>query len=280
MKNIRIILLALLSISLFSCEDDESLPEINLKPSELDYTVELMPDSQNTLILKNNDEDVIPYWSYLDSEGSEIGHSNKDSLSVELPFAGNYVVKFAAYTRGGAVHAIPDTIHIASNDNEIFNDERWQLLTNGTEGKTWELDMANPIGWAGFDYPYNPDGDYWTWFPDYAGNEWVMENKDWGEMTFNLDGGYNVEVTQTALNSDEQTTTVGTFNYNLEEHNISFNGGVEPLYGGDYYPDVSNWSTAKVIEVTENSLRLGVTRDQARNGDDDALIVFHYKPKQ
>ncbi|WP_417887740.1 hypothetical protein [Zunongwangia sp.] len=277
MKNIKIILLALLSISLFSCDDEENLPAINLKPSELDYTVELMPENQNTLILKNNDETVIPYWSYVDSEGSEIGHSNKDSLSVGLPFAGDYIVKFTAYTRGGAVHATPDTIKIASNDNEIFNDEKWQLLTNGAEGKTWELNMESPIGWAALGYPETSDD---RWFPSYKGNEWVMENKDWGEMTFNLNGGYNVEVTQTALNSEEKTTKTATFNYNIEEHTITFNGGVELLYGGDYYSDVSNWTAVNVLSVSKNLLELSVVRDQDRAGQDKRQIVFRYTPKK
>ncbi len=48
-----------------------------------------------------------------------------------------------------------------------------------------------------------------------------------------------------------------------------FNGGVEMLHGGDYYPDVSNWSKINVVELTDTSLRLSVIRDQA--GQDDGL---------
>ena len=100
------------------------------------------------------------------------------------------------------------------------------------------------------------------------------------EMIFDLDGGYNVQVTQTALNSDDQTTSSGSFNYNIEDHTIGFNGGVELLFGGDYYGDVSNWTSVKVIEISENSLRLAVVRDQSRSGEEVAQIVFHYKPKE
>jgi hypothetical protein len=51
------------------------------------------------------------------------------------------------------------------------------------------------------------------------------------------------------------------------------------LYGGDYYPDISNWKSTRVIELTENSLRLAVKRDQDRAGQQDYLLIYHFKPK-
>ncbi|MDT0675260.1 hypothetical protein [Autumnicola musiva] len=279
MKNIKIAILAILAVGFHSCQtDDEDLPEVQLKASELNFAVMQEPGSDNQIILQNHTADVIPYWHFEDSEGNDLGHSNQDTTSMTFPFAGNYSVYYTAYTRGGAVEAEPVQVSVSKNDEEYFSEEEWNMLTNGVEGKTWVLDMANPVGWAGVDYP--EAGDNWTWFPDYAGNEWVMANKNWGQMTFNLDGGYNVSVTQTALNSSEETTETGSFSYNVEDHNITFNGGVEPLYGGDYYGDVSNWTSVNVIELSENSLRLGVLRDQDRDGEGLAQIVFHYRPAE
>ncbi|MDV6169473.1 hypothetical protein R1T16_13640 [Flavobacterium sp. DG1-102-2] len=283
MKNVFKFLVAFVAVgTLFSCEpqeDRDSLPGISLAPSDIKINV---TTNGNVVTMTNTTDDIIPYWNYIDSKGNDLGHSNQDQNQVTFPFAGKYTVYFTAFTRGGRVDATPVEVNIAQNDDAFFSAPEWARLTKGAEGKTWVLDMASPIGWAGFDYPYNALGaDYWNWFPDYAGNEWVMPNKNWGEMTFDLDGSYNVSVTQTALNSDAQTTKTATFAYNVDKHSMSFNGAAELLFGGDYYPDVSNWKTINVVEVTENSLRLSVKRDQARNPNDGPCqIVFHFKPKE
>lgn len=281
MKQLKFAFLAILAVGIFSCEPvehREELPEVNLQAAELDFSVTQNPERDNDLILQNNTADVIPYWHYENSNGDDLGSSNKETVNISFPFAGTYSIYFTAFTRGGSVEANPVEVTVSENDATSFSAEEWEMLTNGIEGKTWVLDMTSPIGWAGLDYP--DAGDNWTWFPAYSGNEWVMENKDWGEMTFNLNGGYNVSVTQTELNSNEQSTKSGSFNYNIENHTISFNGGVELLYGGDYYPDVSNWTTINVTELSENSLSLAVLRDQSRTGEGPAQIVFHYKPKE
>lgn len=269
---------------LFSCdavEDRESLPAITLDPSDINISVTQDAGNPNLVTMTNNTPDIIPYWSYKDAAGNELGHSNLQELSVTFPFAGTYTVNFTAYTRGGAVEANPVTVTIAENNSEYFNAPEWNMLTNGVEGKTWVLDMSGPIGWAGLDFPYNPTGsDYWNWFPDYAGNSWVMPNKDWGTMYFDLNGGYNTTVKQTALATTDQTTKSGSYTFNIEGHTLTFNGGVEMLYGGDYYPDASNWVSVNVVELTESSLRLAVIRDQSRTGEGVCKIVFHYKPAE
>ncbi len=269
---------------LFSCEpveDTQELPAITLKATDINISVTQNPSNPNEVTMANLTQGVIPYWSYTNAAGDELGHSNQQNNTVTFPFAGTYTVQFTAYTRGGAVAAAPVTVTISENNEAYFSNPAWGMLTNGTEGKTWVLDMASPIGWAGLDYPYNPSGaDYWNWFPDYAGNEWVMPSKDWGSMTFNLNGNYNVSVTQTALATNEQTTKTGTFSYDIANHRLVFNGGVEMLYGGDYHPDVSNWVSVNVMELTETSLRMAVIRDQSRTGENVCQIQFHFKPAE
>jgi hypothetical protein len=281
MKNLLMYGLVLVTILFSSCESqDDSLPQVNLKATDLNFTVTQDAQRDNDVSMTSSDASLIPYWSYTDAEGNELGHSNQADFKVTLPFAGLYYVNYIVYTQGGAVEAAPVEVNVSANDEEYFNAEEWQMLTNGVDGKTWVLDMVNPIGYAGLDFPYgSADGDFWNWYPDYAGNEWLLEQKDWGEMTFNLNGGYNVSVTQTALSSAEQKTTTGSFGYSIADHTISFNGGVELLYGGDYHPDVSNWKSVNVLELTENSMRLAVIRDQSRSGEGPAQIVFHFKPK-
>lgn len=269
---------------LFSCEPVENrdeLPAINLRAADINISVTQDAQNPNLVTMTNLTDDVIPYWSYTDANGAELGHSNQNQTSATFPFAGTYKVYFTAYTRGGAVAAEPVTVTISQNNEDYFSDPEWGMLTNGVAGKTWVLDMASPVGWAGLDYPYNTAGaDYWNWFPDYAGNEWVMTNKNWGTMTFDLDGGYNVVVKQTALATNDQVTKNGSFSFDIAAHRLVFNGGVEMLYGGDYYPDVSNWTTVKVMELTDTSLRMAVIRDQSRTGEGVCHIQFHFKPAE
>jgi hypothetical protein len=285
MKRILYIIIAAITIGsvLFSCEpveDRDSLPAITQKASDLKFTITQNATNKNVVILKNQDPNVIPYWKYTDASGNELGHSNKGDDQVTFPFAGKYTVYFTAYTRGGSVEAAPVVVDVTENDESYFSDPKWSMLTNGVDGKTWVLDFIDPVGWSGLDYPNNPTGlDYWNWFPDYASNSWVMPTKNWGEMHFDLNGGYNTKVTQTALTSTQQTTKTGTYGFDIANNKVTFNGGVEMLYGGDYYGDVSNWFSVKVVELSATSLRLGVIRDKSRTGEGVCLIVFHYKPK-
>lgn len=285
MKKVMKLLAAFVAVAtVVACEpveDRESLPSKSIKSGDIDITVSQDAIGGNNITMQNNTPNITPYWQYENAKGDLVGFSNKNLNNVVFPFAGNYNVYFTALTRGGGVEAEPIVVNVSQNDENFFSAEEWGFLTNGVEGKTWVLDMVNPIGWAGFDYPYDEAGDdYWNWFPDYVGNEWVMPNKNWGEMTFDLNGGYNISVTQTALNSDAQTTKTGTYSYEIDNHSMVLNGAVEMLFGGDYYPDVSNWKKLNVVEITENSLRLSVVRDQARNPNDGPCqIVFHFKPK-
>ncbi len=285
MKNVVKLLAAFIATgTLVSCEpkeDRDSLPAVTLTPDGINISISPDAVNPNKINLQDNTEDVIPYWAYTDAEGRALGNSNLASTTITLPFAGTYFVNYTAFTRGGRVDAAPATVVINQNDDSYFSAPEWDMLTNGAEGKTWVLDMASPIGWAGLDFPYNPDGaDYWNWFPDYAGNEWVMPNKNWGEMRFDLNGGYNTTVTQTALATNDQTTKTGTYSYDIAGHTLMFNGGAELLHGGDYYPDASNWTKANVVEISDTSLRLSVLRDQSRTGEAKCQIVFHFKPKE
>jgi hypothetical protein len=282
MKQITKLLAAFVAFGmLFSCEpveDRQDLPAITLSAADINIQVTQNTTNLNEVTMVNlTEQNVIPYWSYTNAAGDDLGHSNQHSNTVTFPFAGTYTIQFVAYTRGGAVYAEPVTVTIAENNEDFFSDPAWAMLTNGVEGKKWKLDMVAPMGWCGLDYPWG-GADNWNWFPAYAEASWCMENKDWGSMSFDLDGNYNVSVTQTALTGTAQTTKTGTFSYNIANHRLTFNGGPEMLFGGDYYPDCSNWVAVNVLELTDNSLRLAVIRDQSRTGEGVCQIMFKYVP--
>ncbi|MBC9796391.1 hypothetical protein IBL28_10450 [Sinomicrobium sp. FJxs] len=265
----------LASLLVISCTPEEDRTGLGDRPdaSALDFSVTQIEGEAYKVIVENNTPETLAYWDY------RLGTSNKNKDTINLRFAGEHQVTFTAFAGGGSVSAEPVPITVPYEDPEAFADPQWEMITGGVEGKTWVLDMESPMGWAGLDYP-DPDGDNWAWFPDYAGNEWVMENKNWGEMTFDLNGAPNITVTQTELEGSTQTTESAWFSFDPDNRSLRFLGDVELLYGGDYYPDVSNWQNIKVIEVSENSMRLGVLRDQDRNGEGDARIVFHYKVRK
>jgi hypothetical protein len=282
MKKIMKLLAAFVAIgSIVSCEpnvDEESMPA-PIDASKIDISV--TADATNLVTMTNNTPGTIAYWVYKDAEGNLMGTSNLKEAKVMFPFSGTYQVFFTAFSKGGAVEAEPVSVTLENTNAAYFTAPEWELLAKKVAGKTWVLDMSGPIGWAGLDYSYNPAGsDAWNWFPTYAEAGWSMADKNWGEMTFDLDGAYNVSVTQTALADDSQTTKTGTFTYDIAKHKLILNGGVQLLMGGDYRPDVSDSSTLNVVELTETSMRLSVIRDQSRTGEGKCQIVFHYKPKE
>ncbi|MDO3695352.1 hypothetical protein QVZ41_10930 [Wenyingzhuangia sp. chi5] len=285
-KIYNFILICISAFSIAACnpvEDRIDTPDVKYNKENLEFSVTQNSAKNNEVTMTSSQNDVIPFWSYTNSNGDELGHSNKKVLEINFPFAGDYNVYYTAYTRGGAVEADPIVLNVTSNDDSYFSASEWQMLTNGVNGKTWVLDMQSPLGFAGLDFPNNPSGsDYWNWYPDYAGNEWLLENKDWGEMTFDLNGGYNVSVTQTSPEaaSTAQTTKTGTYSFDIDNDLIIFNGGVGMLYGGnvDQFNGVSNWAKMRVLEISETSMRLAVVRDQHAT-EGVALLVYHFKPK-
>lgn len=286
MKRILYILIAAISLSsLFSCEpteDRESLPAMTLTSSDLNFSAVV---TGNNLVVKNMTPGVIPYWSYTDAKGNELGHSNLNETTIAMPFAGTYTVTFTAFARGGSVSS-SKTIKVLQNDNSLFSDPRWQMLTNGTVGKTWKINMVteSPFAFVGANYINTTlEGD-WAWFPGSINDvSWSgIENKDWGEVTFDLNGGYNVKIVQTSLTtgSNEQTTSVGTYSFSLTSESkndrIIMNGGLLMLHTNAYYNETMSgfsFSDVRLIELTANSLRYSIIRN------DGAQVVMNLVPK-
>ena len=288
MKRIFHILITLMVLgSFFSCEPVEnrdSLPEINKTASTLNFSVSIDANNKNKVILVNNDSDVIPYWSYTDALGNELGHYNANNVEVSIPFAGTYYVHYTGYTRGGAVEAEAKKVVISQNDLSLFSDPRWDKLANGTKGKTWVLNMVAPLEFIGgnrVDY-VNRAVSGPGWWPNLSDISWAgLENKDWGEITFDLNGGNNVTVDQTnpLLGSTLKTKKTGTFNFALTngeiDDKITFNGGTEMLHPNEpsYFSSSFSFTSVKIVELTENSLCFIAIR-----ADNDYLI-YHLIPK-
>ncbi|MES2240271.1 MAG: hypothetical protein V4497_08445 [Bacteroidota bacterium] len=291
MKNIFLTLVTIIAVgSLFSCEpveDRNSLPAMNLESTDLNFTAVA---NGNAIELKNLTPDVIPYWSYVDSKGNELGHSNLNETTIPMPFAGTYTINFSAYTQGGSVTATK-TVTISKNDQTLFSDPRWAMLTNGIAGKTWVFNMVteSPFAFVGSQYINttnngDPAGDTWAWYPGSINDvSWSgIENKNWGEVTFDLNGGYNVKVIQTSLTtgSTVKITQSGTYNFSLTTASINdriiINGGIEMLHTNAYYDQTMSgfsFSNVRLIELTATSLRYAAIRN------DGVQVVMNLVPK-
>ncbi|WP_348823727.1 hypothetical protein [Flavobacterium aestuarii] len=290
MKRILYILISAITLgSLFSCEpveDRDSLPAITLTPETLKFSVVQNPSKNNEVKLTNLDSSVIPYWSCSDSNG-ELAHYNTDEQTVFFPFAGNYTVNFTAFTRGGAVYAKPVNVKVDHNDSSYFSDPKWNLLTNGTAGKTWIINFVteSPFAFVPAEYVNTTvGGGSWSWFPGSVNDvSWSgIEVKDWGEVTFDLNGGYNVSVTQTSLTtgSHEQTTTKGTYTFqrtdDFTNDRLMLNGGIQMLHTNAYYNETMSgfsFSDVRLLELTATSLRYAIIRN------DGVQVVMNLVPK-
>jgi hypothetical protein len=202
-----------------------------------------------------------------------------------MPFAGTYTINFSAYTQGGSV-TDTKTVTILKNDQTLFSDPRWAMLTNGVAGKTWVFNMVteSPFAFVGGGYINKTVEGDWAWYPGSINDvSWSgIENKDWGEVTFDLNGGYNVKVKQTSLTtgSTVKTTQSGTYNFSLTNGStndrIILNGGIEILHLNAYYNETLSgfsFSNVRLIELTASSLRYAAIRN------DGVQVVMNLIPK-
>lgn len=258
-------LLSLLTLSACDPITDRAELSTDFQAEDLKYSVTQKKGQDNVVYLSSETPGVIVYWDY------EIGTSNQEQDTISIPFAGDYTITYTAYP-GGMPVADSTEITVSQNDPSYFSEPEWNYLTNGVAGKTWVLNMERPVGWYGLDYGEGGSGD-WVYHPSYEGNEWVMENKDWGQMTFNLDGDYNYSRTMYDKNGNP-VTCEGTFTMDLEAEFIHLQG-CDMLYGGNYYNQVSNWRKLKILKIMDKTLILGVLRDQSTEGE--AWIGFQFK---
>jgi hypothetical protein len=129
------------------------------------------------------------------------------------------------------------------------------------------LRRANPIEYAGANYLHSPAMDIpygvdspgdWNWDPGSLQSWSGYEDKDWGEITFNLNSGFNVTVKQTSFitGSTAQTTTSGAFNYTMTPHftgdMLLFTGGPEMLHMNE--SSSLNFGSVRLIELTATTL--------------------------
>ena len=271
---VAVFILLISLTGLFSCSPSEkevSTPS-TLSSDALSYKVTQNPSKDNEVYLESETSAAIPFWDY----GS--GTSTKKLDTVIFPFSGDYTIHYSVSSAGGFVSGDTTTIHVSNTDLSYLTDPSWGYIA-GESGKTWVLDMTKPIGWYGPDYPkHNGSADDWSWHPDYAGNEWVMPDREYGSMHFDLENGKNYSVTIIDA-AGKATFKTGSFDINTSAGIMKLKGA-ELLYGGDYYNQASNWQSICLLDLSETSITLGVWRDHPNPGDGPCWIGFTFRLKK
>lgn len=301
MKNIRLFIFSLLCLAgVSACMPEEyELGTVDVAAEDLvpglAYTVTQDSSDPNTIYLKNLMTGYTPLWEHPQ------GRSQKNEITLKIAFKGTYVIKFGVETAGGYVYGEPYTLELTTDNLSYVDDPMWNTLTGGNgQSKTWKLDVAadgckyyaGPLFFYGTDdwygnvtggqeaTDYNGDGavDSWNWAADWAGNgSWLLGGTgamDYGTMTFDLIDGAHVKVTRLNADGSVESEQNGTFLLDTENYSLSMSdAGILHDPGRDAI--VTQWGNARVLQLTDDFLQLGVIRDNDPN-EGPCLLVYNY----
>lgn len=301
MKNIRLFILSLLCLAgVSACMPEEyELGPVDVTADELvqgiAYSVTQDSADPNTIYLKNLMTGYTPLWEHPQ------GRSQKDEITLKIAFKGEYTIKFGVETAGGYVYGEPYVLNLTTDNLSYVDDPMWNTLTGGKgNSKTWKLDVAadgckyfaGPLFFYGTDdwygnvnggqeaSDYNGDGavDSWNWAADWAGNgSWIFGSTgamDYGTMTFDLIDGAHAKVTRLNADGSVESEQNGTFLLDTENYMLTMSdAGI--LHDPDRDAIVTQWGNARVLQLTEDFLQLGVIRDNDPN-EGACLLVYNY----
>lgn len=96
----------------------------------------------NTIHLKSLVAGVTPLWE------TPQGRSQKENMTIQLPFAGDYNVTFGVMTPAGPVYGAPYTFTVSQNNFGMLEDEIWSNLAGGVgKSRKWiPIDKNYGIG--------------------------------------------------------------------------------------------------------------------------------------
>lgn len=297
MKNIRLFILSLLCVAgVSACVPEEyELGAVDVTAEELvqgiAFSVTQDSEDPNTIYLKNLMTGYTPLWEHPQ------GRCQDDEVTLKIAFKGEYTIKFGVQTRGGYVYGEPYVLNLTTDNLSYVDDPMWNMLTGGKgKSKTWKLDIdadgshryfPGPLYFYGTDdwwgtfngeaaTDYNGDGniDSWNWQADWAGNgSWMFSSTgamDYGSMTFDLIDGAHVVVEDLAAGRTQN----GTFLLDTEKYILTMSdAGILHDPGRDAI--VTQWGNARVLNLTEDLLQLGVIRDNDPN-EGPCLLVYNY----
>lgn len=246
----------------------------------LNYSVTPDAENGNIIHLKSNVSGVTPQWILTDGSTSQ-----KSSLDLNLPFAGEYSITFGVSSAAGVVYGAPYTFTVTSNDFSMLSDKKWEYLAGGVgKTKTWvPIDKDYGVGQTVGPMTYaNPDDvkndgsgvsdlAFEAWKPNWDPGiqDWLFSDKDGyiygSSMTFGLDAAKGC--TFSLVRGDDGDTQSGAFTLNLDDAThptIAFSGGGYVLHMSNFDDVCANYTGAgsplKIVELTEYCLQIATMR--------------------
>jgi len=235
------------------------------------------PDAQdpNTIHLQSLLKGVISLWE------TPQGRSESDTMSIQLPFAGDYEITFGVITPAGPVYGPPYKFTVTENNFNMLSDPIWTNLAGGV-GKTrkWvPIDRNYGIGRCTTPMVYvDPtnvmnDGSGASdlifgsanWKPNYEATNLFPAGDPYfnSYMTFGLDAanGSTVEVFRNDANGG--TLMNGKFSLNLSDPKrptITFDN-CYLLHGANFDNTCNNYTlNLQIIELTPYLLQVATMR--------------------
>ncbi|CAK7049089.1 hypothetical protein [Bacteroides rodentium] len=243
------------------------------------YTVTPDANDPNTIHLTSLIKGATPLWV------TPSGPSQKTTLDLALPFAGEYSVTFGASTPAGPVYGEPYTFKVETNNFAMLEDPIWANLAGGVgKSRKWvPIDKNFGIGRCSGPVMYMSPNDVkndgsnitdlmigsanWTPNWDPGIQSWLIPADDpyfQSYITFGLDAvkGCTVELHRVAASGTTDAT--GTFNLNVSDPKrplISFYGGTYSLHNEGFDDVCSNYTNdIKIIECTPYLLQVATMR--------------------
>ena len=269
--------------------DDYSLGDTGLTKADLNegkgFTITHDESNPNIVNLKS----LLPS-SYQVLWDEPQGRVQGSEVTLKIPFAGTYACRMGVESRGGIVYGDSTTFTVDNFCADFVNDPLWKYITGGVGSKKrWYIDLdskavcryfVGPLYFYGTDDCWESvtngetiSGDSWSWTADFAGNgSWMFPSTgayDWGYMDFDLNNGANVEV----YDAHNNKVSKGTFMLDTDNHTIKMTDAAL-LHDPDHDALVTNWSSMKVLSLTEDHLQLGVLRDNSTEGP--CLLVYNF----
>lgn len=269
--------------------DDYSLGDTGLTKADLNegkgFTITHDESNPNIVTLKS----LLPS-SYQVLWDEPQGRVQGSEVTLKIPFAGTYACRMGVESRGGIVYGDSTTFTVDNFCADFVNDPLWKYITGGVGSKKrWYIDLdskavcryfVGPLYFYGTDDCWESvtngetiSGDSWSWTADFAGNgSWMFPSTgayDWGYMDFELNNGANVEV----YDAHNNKVSKGTFMLDTDNHTIKMTDAAL-LHDPDHDALVTNWSSMKVLSLTEDHLQLGVLRDNSTEGP--CLLVYNF----
>ena len=276
--------------------DDYTLGDTGLTKADLNegkgFTITHDESNPNIVTLKS----LLPN-SYQVLWDEPQGRVQGSEVTLKIPFAGTYACRMGVETRGGIVYGDSTTFTVDNFCADFVNDPLWKYITGGVGSKKrWYLDIdakqtcryfVGPLYFYSTVYTWDnvangeePTGkgddgkDPWSFIAGWSDNHsWMFpstpDGADFGYMDFDLNNGANVEV----YDAHNNKVSKGTFMLDTDNHTMKMTDAAL-LHDPDHDALATNWSSMKVLSLTEDHMQLGVIRDNSSEGP--CLLVYNF----